>query len=130
MNCLQSSNYYSWYSWLTNTIATKLHYQTTHQHKFKQKIPLPHPNLQLYEYVDFFSVNQLPFLHTRSSKLDFLTIQIGEIHCIIISEWIERGNWRHLWIKAHKNYRPAHKKWMWYWRCQKQLGSHNNTYLQ
>ena len=42
-----------------------------------QKLPLPHPNnLQLY--VDFFYVNQQPFLHTKSSKINFLTVQSGE----------------------------------------------------
>ena len=47
-----------------------------------QKIPLPlpflksYPNIQLY--VDFFFVNCLPFLHTKSSKIDFLTVQTGE----------------------------------------------------
>ena len=47
-----------------------------------QKLPLPlpflksYPNIQLY--VDFFFVNRLPFLHTKSSKIDFLTVQSGE----------------------------------------------------
>ena len=47
-----------------------------------QKFPLPpsiiqqYPNLQLY--VDYFFVNRLPFLHTKSSKVDFLTVQTGE----------------------------------------------------
>ena len=44
------------------------------------KIPAPilqnYPSLQLY--VDFFYVNKLPFLHTKSSSINFLTIQSGK----------------------------------------------------
>ena len=45
------------------------------------RIPLPppvlkhHRNLQLY--IDFFFVNKMPFLHTKSSKINFLTVQSG-----------------------------------------------------
>ena len=47
-----------------------------------QKLPPPHPIIQHYPnlqlYVDYFFVNRLPFLHTKSSKIDFLTVQSGD----------------------------------------------------
>ena len=45
------------------------------------RLPLPppilkhHPNLQLF--IDFFFVNKMPFLHTKTSKVNFLTVQSG-----------------------------------------------------
>ena len=47
-----------------------------------QKLTIPpsilqhYPNLQLY--VDFFFVNNMPMLHTKTSKIDFLTVQTGK----------------------------------------------------
>ena len=47
-----------------------------------QKVPLPYsilksyPNIQFY--VNFFFINCIPFLHTKSSKIDFLTVQTGD----------------------------------------------------
>jgi hypothetical protein len=46
------------------------------------RIPLPppiqknHTSIQLF--IDFFYVNKLPFLHTKSSKINFLSIQSGK----------------------------------------------------
>ena len=59
--------------------------RTTRQKPTKvqvQKIPLPlpflksYPNIQLY--VNFFYENWFPFLRTKSSKIDFLTVQTGD----------------------------------------------------
>jgi hypothetical protein len=45
------------------------------------RMPLPPPVLQhhrnLQLYIDFFFVNKMPFLHTKSSKINFLTVQSG-----------------------------------------------------
>ena len=44
-----------------------------------QRIPLPLPIKENYKdiqiHVDFFFVNKLPFLHTKSEKLNFLTVE-------------------------------------------------------
>ena len=44
-----------------------------------QQIPLPLPISKNYKdvqiHVDFFFVNSLPFLHTKSEKLNFLTVE-------------------------------------------------------
>jgi hypothetical protein len=49
--------------------------------KHIKRVALPPPILEhhhdLHLYVDFFYVNKLPFLHTKSSKINFLTVQSG-----------------------------------------------------
>jgi hypothetical protein len=46
-----------------------------------KRIPLPPPILanhrDLHLYMDFFYVNKIPFLHTKTSKVNFLTVQSG-----------------------------------------------------
>ena len=45
-----------------------------------EKVPLPLPIAQRHKeiqlYIDFFFINGKPFLHTKSSKINFLTAHI------------------------------------------------------
>jgi hypothetical protein len=65
----------------TATIKGKMHRVNPNDRKI-QKLLLPPPVLEHHRdvtlHIDYFFVNKMPFLHTKSEKLNFLTVQTGK----------------------------------------------------